>query len=83
MKTRRIKNPTTGITVPAEAVDIEREENQPIFLTMSDGARIRVKVDVAEVVRLVGETNELGEPLYLVKHTITVALLDHPQENTV
>ncbi len=78
MPSRRIRNPRTGEVVDAETVEIVKEENVPVKLTLTDGSVLRLKMDVAEILRLPGETNTHGEPLYLVRSSNTLTLLEPP-----
>lgn len=82
MITRRIKDPTTGQVIEANVVDISKEENRAVILEMTDGAVLRLKVDVAEVTRIPDTLNALGEPIYVVKSGTSVSLLDPPTDHT-
>lgn len=70
----------TGKIVEAKVVDVTSEVNRAVVLTLADGAELRIKVDVAEVLRIPGEVNAQGEPVYLVKSGNTISLLDMPRD---
>ncbi|MCY4223921.1 MAG: hypothetical protein OXF06_03695 [Bacteroidetes bacterium] len=50
MATRRIKDPITGQLTEAQIVEINEEENNAIILKLEDGAVLRLKIDIAQVV---------------------------------
>ena len=79
MATRRIKNPVTGELIEAQIVEIDEEENNAIILKLKDGAVLRLKIDIAQVV-LIPSLDPLGEPMYRVQSSNSLSVLDIPSD---
>ena len=58
--------------------DIGDKENWSSYI-LEDGTKIRMRLVVAEIVRLKGEYNQDGEPIYIVKSTNVVTTTDVPE----
>ena len=71
-----MRNPGTGEMQSAEVVKIVSAENDPIILRLSDGAILRLNMDVAEVVRFPGTWDAEGHPMYSVKNAVSMVVLD-------
>ncbi len=77
MATRRIKDPITGDLIEAEIVEIDEEENNAIILKLEDGAVLRLKIDIAQVV-LTPNPDPHGEPIYRVQSNNSLSVIDLP-----
>ena len=77
MATRRIKDPITGQLTEAQIVEINEEENNAIILKLEDGAVLRLKIDIAQVV-WTSSTDFSDEPIYRVQSTNSLVVLDLP-----
>lgn len=82
MITRRIRHPLSGELVDAEMVEIEKEDNEAIILRLKDGAVLRLRTDIAQVVRVVGFANTDGDPIYRVTSNNVVTLLKPPNDHS-
>ena len=69
-----------GRSVDAEPIDIEKLDDPPTFVKLKDGSRIRLRIDVIEVVRVSGIWDSEGNPIYQVKTANTMAVLDVPDD---
>ena len=65
----------------AEGVDVPVDESSERWseLTLGDGTIIRIKMTVAQVVRLDGQFDKDGNPVYVLKSTPTVAVISVPE----
>ncbi|MCY4673696.1 MAG: hypothetical protein OXD43_08045 [Bacteroidetes bacterium] len=75
-------DPITGKVIEAEVVEITKEDNNAIILKMADGAILRLKMDVAEVVRF-PSLNAIDETTYAVRSNTSVTLLDPPRDHLI
>ena len=50
MSTRRIRHPISEEFIDAEMIEIEKEDNEAIIIHLKDGAILRLKMDIAQVV---------------------------------
>ena len=76
-ETRMIRNPLTGNVQTADVVHVSYAENDdPMILHLSDGSVLRMKLDVAEVVRFPDTWDGEGHPLYSVKNGVSMIVLD-------
>ena len=80
MVTRGLTSPTTGKMSTATVVEIEEIADKPVIVSLADGSRIRIRVDVIEVVRFDDEWDGEGHPLYQVRSGNIVAVLESPPE---
>jgi hypothetical protein len=76
---KRVIDPRTGKAVEGDEVKIERVEDQPIFVHLVDGSILRLKIDVAEVIKIPGHDRE-GHPLYNVKHAGLLSVAESPDD---
>ena len=67
MASRRITHPRTGKSIDAQAVDIAEIRESPVRVTLEDGSVLRLRIDVIEAIRVDGEWDADGHPLYQVK----------------
>ena len=65
MATRRIKNYLTGELVDADLVEITEIENKPIIVSLDDGSKVRVRLDVFQAARFPNSWDNEGYPLYI------------------
>ena len=77
MATRKLTLPS-GETVETEVVEIEEISEKPIIIKLSDGTVLRFRVDIAEVCRYDKERDHEGNPLYHVKSSNVVTVLECP-----
>lgn len=75
------RDPATGQIIEAdiEPVEITEIVERPTVVTLADGARVRVKVDVADASRFVDRYDQEGLPIYNLKTAIVITLLDAPE----
>ena len=66
----------------SQGVDVEIDEaiERPTELRLRDGAILRMRTNVVEVIRLDEKWNENGEPVYVIKSSNTVTAIEVPQE---
>ena len=80
--TKKIRSPIDGELVEAEIMEIDREKNSAIILHLKDGAVLRLKTDIAQVLRIPGGYGEHDEPYYRVQSSNVLSLIefsdDHP-----
>lgn len=70
-------NPITRNVQDAEVVPVDHSENDaPLILHLADGSILRLKMDIAEVVRFSDTWDAEGHPLYSVKNGIHMVVLD-------
>ena len=62
----QVRNPR-GETVQGTIVEIESSDERFNTLVLGDGRVLKVKHVVAEVIRVDGETDPEGNPVYLIK----------------
>lgn len=77
--TRKRKSPTSGKMVDAEVVDIENISERPTIILLADGTKLRMRLDVVEVVRFPGEYDREDHPIYQVKSGTVMAVLESPE----
>ena len=78
MATRRITHPRTGKSIDAVVVDIAEIRESPIRVTLEDGTVLRLRIDVVEAIRVDGEWDVDGHPLYQVKNGVNIMVLESP-----
>ena len=78
MARRTVKSPTTGKIIEAEIVDVIECFDPPTRMVLSDGSELRIKLDVIEVVRVDGEWDSEGHPIYVVRSGKVLAVLESP-----
>jgi hypothetical protein len=78
MATRKIPAPGGG-TVDAEVIDIEDIHDRPITITLSDGAVLRMRVDVIEVCRTDKFSDQDGNPFYSVRSGNLLSVVEPPR----
>jgi len=78
MPTRTLPSPTTGKSVEAEVIDIEEIRDKPIMVRLADGSILRLRMDIAEVVRFKDEWDKEGHPVYNVKTANIVIVSESP-----
>lgn len=81
MPTRKVRNPRTGEVVDASVVEFNEEQNIPVKLRLDDGALLRLRLDVVEVVRVPDTYNASGEPLYAVRSTNSLSVVEPPSDH--
>jgi hypothetical protein len=79
MASRKTRSPTTGAMVEAEVVEIKNISDSAIRIELADGSLLRLKIDIAEVVRLNGEWDPDGYPRYSMKSGHLMSVLDSPE----
>ena len=80
MATRKISNPRTGQVVEAEVVNIAQLTDPPIRIVLEDGSELGLKTDIIEVSRIPDEWDNEGHPIYSLKSSNSMAVLDSPDE---
>ena len=78
MAERKVKFQMSGEDVEAWDVPIEESTERWTELTLEDGAILRVKVVVSNVLRIPGKKDNDGNPLYAIKSTNALVLLSGP-----
>lgn len=78
MATRELKLPD-GKKVEAQIVEVSKITGDTTILELSDKSKIRIKIDVIEVCRADGRFDNEGYPMYHVRATNVIAVLDSPK----
>ncbi len=80
MAKRQLPHPVTGEMVEVDVVNIVEISERPTTITLADGTVLRIKVDVVEVSRFLGEDDydQDGNPLYNVRHGVLMNVLHAP-----
>lgn len=78
MATRRINHPRTGKSIDAQVVDIAEIRESPIRVTLEDGTVLRLRIDVIEAIRVDGEWDPDGHPVYQVRNGVNIMVLESP-----
>lgn len=79
MSEKKIKIPLFGHEVEAVEVPISKSIESHNEYELADGSTIRLKVVATSVLRLVGQYNPDGDPLYLVKNGQVVTVVEAPK----
>ncbi len=80
MAERRVQVPYMGKLVDGMDVPIETSTEKWSEITLEDGTIIRIKQSVATVLRLDGEWDAEGNPVYVVKSAPAIAIV-HVEED--
>lgn len=64
---RKGKVPFGDKLVDAELIDVEKSDERWSVYQLDDGTELRFKAVVMEVWRVIGQYDELGNPLYVVR----------------
>lgn len=78
MATKRFALPG-GQEVDVEIIDITNRVDDPLYIELADGARLRLRVDVLEVGRAQGTWDPEGNPMYHVKSVNIMTIEDCPE----
>jgi hypothetical protein len=77
---RKVRLPMPdGKTVDGIEISIARSSEPWSELTLSDGTLMRIKSIVSSVVRVDGQYDQEGNPVYVVKATPAISLVDVPE----
>lgn len=74
----------TKVTLPtgqiADGVEVPIEESNERWseIKLEDGTIIRVKLSMVSVVRVPGQYDQVGNPMYIMNMTPTIAILSVP-----
>jgi len=69
-----------GKVVEGVDVPIEVSNDRWSDITLEDGSVIRIKALVVSVIRIDGQYDQDGNPLYVVKSSTTTAIASAPEE---
>ena len=58
-----------GVQASGTSLDFEAEKESWAIYSMEDGSTLKMRTIVAEIIRVDGEFNQAGEPIYTVKST--------------
>ena len=61
-------------------VEIDEAIERSNELRLKDGTILRMRTNVVEVIRVDDQWNENGDPVYVVKSSNTVTIVEAPQE---
>ena len=78
MATRRINHPRTGKSIDAPVVEIADIRETPTRVTLEDGTVLRLRIDVIEAIRIDGEWDADGHPMYQVRNGVNIMVLESP-----
>lgn len=78
MPEKKMKIPLFGHEVEAIEVPIQKSIESHNDYELADGSTIRLKVVATSVLRLVGQYNPDGDPIYLVKSGQVVTVVEAP-----
>ena len=79
---RKLRNPASGDMEDASVVDIVNVESSPIVVSLADGARLRVALDVFEAARFQSGTDGYGNPLYHLRWGSSIVVVDGPDDGS-
>jgi len=79
MAERRVQIPFMGKVMDGVEVPVEESTERWSEITLEDGTIIRVKQSIASVVRVDGQYDMEGNPMYVVKSAPAVAIV-HVEE---
>ena len=79
MATRRINHPRTGKPIDAQVVEVSDIRETPTRVTLEDGTVLRLRIDVIEAVRIDGEWDADGHPMYQVRNGVNIMVLKSPE----
>ncbi len=75
----------TKVTLPtgqiADGIEVPIEESNERWseIKLEDGTIIRVKLSMVSVVRVPGQYDQVGNPMYIMNMTPTIAILSVPE----
>jgi hypothetical protein len=75
MAERKVQVPWMGKTMDGVEVPVEESTERWSEIKLEDGTIIRVKQSVAQVIRVDGQYDAEGNPLYVVKSSPAVAIV--------
>lgn len=76
---------TTKVTLPtgqiADGIEVPIQDSNERWseITLEDGTIIRVKLSMVSVVRVPGQYDQVGNPMYIMNMTPTIAILSVPE----
>lgn len=79
-KTRELRNPVTNELEDALLVDIVENDSAPITLKLADGSQIRVTFDIFEAARFQSGQDSHGYPLYYLRWSNSIAVVEKPSD---
>ena len=79
-ETRKLRNPANGNLEDALVVDIANIESSPIMVSLADGARMRITLDIFEAARFQSGTDGYGNPLYHLRWGNSIVVVDGPDD---
>ena len=79
MATRRINHPRTGKPIDAQVVEVSDIRETPTRVTLEDGTVLRLRIDVIEAIRIDGEWDVDGHPMYQVRNGVNIMVLESPE----
>lgn len=80
MAERKIQVPTPeGKMVDGMDVPIERSDERWSEFTLEDGTVIRAKINIASAVRVDGQYDTRGQPVYILNTSPTVSIINVPE----
>ena len=62
----KVKDPKTGELVDGEVVKVVKADEPFMYITLEDGYEITMRASVVEVVRLIGQKDNKGNPKYSI-----------------
>jgi hypothetical protein len=80
MATRKIRNHLTGEITDAELVNIADTKSTPAVLTLEDGSKLRINMDIYQAARFPNSWDNEGNPVYNLRWGISIVVLDAPDE---
>jgi hypothetical protein len=76
----------TKVTLPtgqiADGVEVPIEESNERWseIKLGDGTIVRVKLSIVSVVRVPGQYDQVGNPMYIMNMTPTIAIFSVPED---
>lgn len=64
--------------VEAEIIPIVEVIEKTSQVRLQDGAILTIKATPIDAGRAIGRKNEVGQPLYIIRHHVIVAVFSHP-----
>lgn len=81
--TKKIKSPIDGEDIEAEVIEVKREENNAIILHLENGAVLKLKTDIAQVLRIPSSSDEYNDVYYRVQSRNSLSVLKISDEHSI
>lgn len=80
MASKKVQIPFGGKIVSGTEIDVTETIDRATEITLADGSRLRMKSSVISAVRIDGEYDPDGNPMYLVNAAPVLSIIDIPDK---